>query len=169
MTRPILADAFAHHIWATRRLIEACRALDGSQLERTADGTFGSVIDTLRHIAAGDQGYLFAITAGRVAMSETDSLDLDDLDAMFAANDRHWQELVAGQLDPDEVIVRYRDDGSESHAPLGVRIAQALHHGSDHRSQICTILSTLGVSPPDIDVWDFADSQGRLVETPPTA
>ena len=169
MSRPILADAFAHHIWVTRRLIEARRALDGSQLERTADGTFGSVIDTLRHIAAGDQGYLFAITAGRVAMSETDSLDLDDLDAMFAANDRHWQELVAGQLDPDEVIVRYRDDGSESHAPLGVRIAQALHHGSDHRSQICTILSTLGVSPPDIDVWDFADSQGRLVETPPTA
>ncbi len=46
--------------------------------------------------------------------------------------------------------------GSESHAPLGIRLAQVLDHGT-HRSQICTALTTLGVEPPDIDVWDFGD------------
>jgi uncharacterized damage-inducible protein DinB len=50
---------------------------------------------------------------------------------------------------------------------VGIRLAQALHHGSDHRSQICTILTSIGIEPPDIDVWAFAWSDGRLVEVPP--
>ena len=48
--------------------------------------------------------------------------------------------------------------------PAGIRLAQAVHHGTDHRSQICTGLTTLGIEPPEIDVWAFAWSQGRLVE-----
>jgi uncharacterized damage-inducible protein DinB len=33
--------------------------------------------------------------------------------------------------------------------------AQALHHGTDHRSQICTALSANGYEVPDIDVWSY--------------
>jgi len=80
-----------------------------------------------------------------------------------------WSSLVAEDLDPDSVVVRHRDDGSESHAPMGIRLAQALHHGTDHRSQICTALTMLGVEPPAIDAWDFAAQDGRLVEVPPTS
>ena len=63
------------------------------------------------------------------------------------------------------------DDGSEIYWPKGIRLAQALHQGTDHRSQICTALTTLGVEPPsiDIDVWDFGEQDGRLVEVPPTS
>jgi uncharacterized damage-inducible protein DinB len=50
---------------------------------------------------------------------------------------------------------------------MGIRLAQALHHGTDHRSQICTALTTLGVEPPSIDVWDFGERDGRVVEIPP--
>ncbi len=52
-------------------------------------------------------------------------------------------------------MVRHRDDGPMSHALRGIRLAQFLHHGTDHRSQICTALTTLGIEPPEIDVWDF--------------
>jgi uncharacterized damage-inducible protein DinB len=75
---------------------------------------------------------------------------------------------VAGPLDPDAVIVTHRDDGSETHAPLGIRLAQVLHHGTDHRSQVCTALTSLGVEPPLIDVWDFGGDAGRVTEIPPT-
>jgi hypothetical protein len=34
---------------------------------------------------------------------------------------------------------------------------------------VCTILTTLGIEPPLIDVWDFAEQDGRLVETLATA
>jgi hypothetical protein len=39
----------------------------------------------------------------------------------------------------------------------------------DHRSQICTALTTLGVEPPAIDVWDFGIETGRITEVPPTS
>ncbi|HYF10884.1 MAG TPA: hypothetical protein VEC09_01130, partial [Actinomycetota bacterium] len=61
-----------------------------------------------------------------------------------------------------------RDDGSETHAPRGIRLAQAVHHGTDHRSQTCTALTTLGIEPPEIDVWDFGLVTGSVLEVEPT-
>jgi uncharacterized damage-inducible protein DinB len=78
--------------------------------------------------------------------------------------------LLETDLDGDATITRLRDDGTKSHAPLGVRLTQATQHGTDHRSQIATALTSLGVEPPDIDVWAYANSQGRIsVDPAPTA
>jgi hypothetical protein len=60
-------------------------------------------------------------------------------------------------------------DGYERDAPFGIRLAQALHQWTDHRSQICTALTTLGLEPPAIDVWDFGLQAGHAVEFPPTS
>ena len=60
------------------------------------------------------------------------------------------------------------DDGYERDAPIGLRLAQALHHGTDHRSQICTALTSLGVEPPSIDVWTFGVIDGSITERYPT-
>jgi uncharacterized damage-inducible protein DinB len=49
---------------------------------------------------------------------------------------------------------------------MGIRLAQVLHHGTDHRSQVCTALTTLGIEPPAIDVWDYGDSVGRVSDGP---
>src|SRR6266851_6762120 len=39
---------------------------------------------------------------------------------------------------------------------------------SDHRSRICTALTSLGVEPPIIDVWEFGKEVGRSVESMPS-
>ena len=52
---------------------------------------------------------------------------------------------------------------------MGVRLAQALCHGTDHRSQICTALTALGVEPPRIDGFDFGMHEGRVVEITPAS
>jgi uncharacterized damage-inducible protein DinB len=44
-----------------------------------------------------------------------------------------------------------------------------VHHGTDHRSQICTALTNLGIEPPDIDLWAFGEAEGTVTETPPKA
>jgi uncharacterized damage-inducible protein DinB len=54
MPSPLLADAFGHHIWATIRVLDACAALDDAQLGTTVPGTYGSIINTLRHLVGGD-------------------------------------------------------------------------------------------------------------------
>jgi uncharacterized damage-inducible protein DinB len=60
------------------------------------------------------------------------------------------------------------EEGYERDASIGIRLAQALNHGTDHRSQICTALTTLGVEPPGIDVWEFGMQTGRVIDIPPT-
>ena len=162
MSRPLLGDAFGHHVWATIRVFDACLALEPAQLDTTVPGTYGSIIDTLRHLVGGDSGYLFALTAGRTPEIDEEHMDLAALRAQMEANGPEWAAMVAQDIDPDADVVRHRDDGTASHAPIGIRLAQVLHHGTDHRSQICTALTSLGIEPPAIDVWDFADQDGRL-------
>ena len=58
------------------------------------------------------------------------------------------------------------DCGRSPSATIGIRLAQVLHHGSDHRGQICTALTSLGVEPPAIDVWDYGETIGRVTEIP---
>ncbi len=164
-----MADAFAHHVWATLRLIDACLALSPEQLAEDVPGTFGSTLATMRHLVGADASYLYALTGGSVGVIDEDRMDLAELRAAMQANGAEWSSLLVRDLDPDVVVVRHRDDGSESHAPMGIRLAQALHHGTDHRSQVCTALTMLGMAPPAIDVWDFADQDGRLAEVSPAS
>jgi uncharacterized damage-inducible protein DinB len=162
MTTPVLGDAFGHHVWATIRVLDACAGLDEAQLTTTVPGTYGSIIDTLRHIVDGDVFYLNVLRGGEPEPFDTDRSDIPNLRAVMKEHDRAWQDLIAAELDPATVIVEYEDSGYETHAPLGIRLAQALYHGTDHRSQVCTALTTLGVEPPGIEVWDFAARDGRM-------
>jgi uncharacterized damage-inducible protein DinB len=166
MSRPILADAFSHHVWATLQLIDACLPLTREQLASQVPGTYGSILDTLRHLVGADCSYLELLSGGTVTAIDEEAMDLPALRAAMAANGPVWADVIAGDLDPDLVVVRHRDDGSESHAPLGIRLAQVVHHGTDHRSQVCTALTNLGITPPEIDAWDFAWAEDRLVEVP---
>jgi uncharacterized damage-inducible protein DinB len=167
MNGSLLADAFGHHVWATLRLIDTCLALAPEQLQVGVPGTYGSILETMRHLVGADASYLFALTGGRVSAIDEEHMDLAELRTVMERNGEAWSVLLAEDLDPEAVVVRRREDGSETHAPVGIRLAQALHHGTDHRSQVCTALTMLGVEPPAIDAWDFAGQAGRLVEIPP--
>jgi len=169
MSRSVLEDAFAHHVWATLRVVDVCLELSPGQMDTTVPGTYGSILETVRHLVGGDASYLSVTSGERTPRIDEDQMDLSELRAVMEGHGAAWSQVLAGELDPDEVLVRRRDDGSETHAPMGIRLAQALHHGTDHRSQICTALTTLGVEPPDIDVWDFGFQDGRVVEVPPTS
>jgi uncharacterized damage-inducible protein DinB len=169
MTRPSLSDAFAHHVWATLRLIDTCRPLTNEQLATAVPGTYGSILDTMRHLVGADAGYLYALTEGQFPTIDEDAMNLGELRAEMDRHGPAWVSVLAADPDPDRVVIRRYDDGSATHAPVGIRLDQAVHHGTDHRSQICTALTSLGIEPPDIDAWDFALADGRLVETPPTS
>ena len=166
MTTSALADAFGHHCWATLKLIEACRPLSDEQLATPVAGTYGSILDTLRHTVGGDRSYLSLLTDGALEQVDDETLYLATMTTVMEANDQAWQSLIAPNPDPGRDVIRFRDDGSESHAPLGIRLAQAIHHGTDHRSQICTGLTNLGIEPPPVDVWDYGRHDGRVFVSP---
>ena len=166
MPRSPLADAFAHHVWATLKLIDTCETLSDEQLQTSAPGVYGSIIDTLRHIVASDRGYLAVVSGGRVERMDDERLTLAAARSVMELDGEEWARVLAELDDPERIVVRQRPDGSANRSPAGIRLAQALHHGTDHRSQICTILTTLGIEPPDIDVWEFGVHEGRVEELP---
>jgi uncharacterized damage-inducible protein DinB len=169
MARSLLDDAFRHHVWATVRLIDACAELSREQLETAVVGTYGPILGTFRHLVGSDSWYLFDLTDDPARRVEGRTMDLAGLRAVMEADGRAWADLLEGSSDPD-VVVREIDegDGFQRDAPVAIRLAQALHHGSDHRGQVCTALTTLGVEPPAIDVWDFGEADGRVVRIPAT-
>lgn len=164
MSGSALHDAFGHHVWATLRVIDECQSLTEQQLGTPVPGTYGSILDMLRHIVGADAWYLFVMTGGRVPEIDEDTMSLDQLREVVVRNEAGWLSLLAEGRDPLVDVVTNRDDGTKGHAPLGIRLAQALHHGSDHRSQICTGLTALGLEPPEIDVWAYGALDGRVFD-----
>lgn len=166
MTASLLGDAFAHHTWATFQVMDACDALSPEQLEITAPGTYGSILETMRHIVGSDSWYLHRLSGERYPTIEEAEMDLVELRAAMERNADAWPEILAADPDPDEFLEVRRDDGSGYRAAKGIRLAQVLHHGTDHRSQVCTALTVLGIEPPEIGVWEYGDAVGRAAEVP---
>jgi len=168
MTQSLLADAFGHHVWSTLKLLDSVGDLTPDQLATSVPGTYGSILETAQHLVGADCSYLFVIGGGSRPRIGEETMDVAALRSEMETNGPAWVEVLDEEIDPEEELLRIRDDGSTLLAPKGIRLAQVLHHGTDHRSQICTALTQLGIEPPGIDVWDYGFEGHRLVETPPT-
>ena len=163
-------DAIRHHLWATRNQLQACAELDDAQLATEVPGTYGTILDTLRHLIAADCSYLWVISGGRFGSTEFDeeTTALPTLQATLEENAAGWETLLGeAPVDDDQQVVRHRPDGSSTSAALGIRWAQVVHHSSDHRSQVNTALTALGFQPEEFDVWAYGESSGRVSETEP--
>ena len=161
MTTSLLSDAFRHHIWATEVILGTCAGLTEEQLNAPSPDTYGPIIETLRHIVQADSFYLRVFTNGRVPEIDGDArLSIAELREAFAAYGPEYEKLLASSPDPDAWVIE-RGDGGEFHSTMGLRLAQVVHHGSDHRSQVCTALTSLGMTPPEIDLWAYGEAVGR--------
>ena len=160
MTASLLDDAMAHHIWATERLIDACANLTEEQLATPSPGTYGSIIDTFRHLVTSDGWYLTFFRDDPQRIEEGAEPGLDELRAAITANGADWMELLASGPDGETDVVEH-GDGWNFHSPLGFRLAQVIQHGTDHRSQICTALTSHGIEPPGIELWEYGEATGR--------
>ena len=149
-----------HKTWATLRLLEHCQSLVDEQLNLTIPGTYGTILDTLRHVVSADEDYYTVLTGEQPAawfLAETwDTVSLDD----FAVSTRRlgpaW-EAVAEDADIQRRPAVFPDGIGW---PGAVLVAQALHHADDHRTQICSILGAHGLEVPRLDVWAYARSVG---------
>ena len=44
-----------------------------------------------------------------------------------------------------------------------VILVQAINHATEHREQINSMLSALGITPPDLDGWSYGEAIQALV------
>jgi uncharacterized damage-inducible protein DinB len=161
MTRSILTHAFAHHAWANERIFEACGSLGSAELMAPVPGAYGPIIAILHHLVDADAFYLRVLT-GRddfVSIDENSRFSVEELATFSKQHEAAYAAYLDSATDPDADVVEH-GEGFEFHAPLGIRLGQVLHHGTDHRSQICTALTGLELTPPLIDLWDYAEARG---------
>ena len=163
----LLREAFRHNAWANKQLIAFCRGLVPDQLAATAPGTYGSILETLNHIVASDAGYLPRTKVDRPdwAGNDHDIITLDELEARVDETAPLWEAYFADPLDAQDLLSL--DQGAYE-ARASVPIVQALHHANSHREQVCAILTGLGLQPPDLQAWAWAEATGRARELRPT-
>lgn len=166
MPRPLAEDAFEMHAWAIARVLNACAELSPDQLASTAPGAFGSVMDTLRHLVEGDRFQLWAAGAG-VPLADASGMGFAELRAFAAENAAAWRDYIPSHPDGDELIVDVDDSGWKRTATVGLRLAQALQHGIEHRTQICAAMTLLGLATPDLSGWEFGVQRGVVSEVLP--
>lgn len=153
-----LRELFQYHAWATLRLIDHCMGLSEALVQESVPGTYGPIVHTFTHLVGADQRYLELLTnePPEAPISREEVLPLADVRARFEAQIPRWNALLdrVGELD---VTLPPRWSWSETPHAQNLLIGQAIHHGNDHRTHVCTMLSVLGVEVPDIDVWSYWD------------
>jgi uncharacterized damage-inducible protein DinB len=161
------SNVFRHHRWSNQVLVEFLSRLPEDQLELTAPGTYGSSIDTIRHLISSDADYVRIIP-------DTPEVPQCSQDGPFGG----WVELLAVAQAADTALISYVDgltadmffidvdEGVEFALAKSMLLGQIIHHATEHRSQIRTTLSMHGIAPPEISVWAWRKSEeGQAILT----
>jgi uncharacterized damage-inducible protein DinB len=161
----LLVEFFRHNTMMNQRLLEACRQLSPEQLGATATGTYGSIGSTLVHIASAQEGYAARLldTERPERLPEDPFPGFEALAERFARGDAQLEEAATRAGLDRRVQVTGEDPSGTWWMPVSLFLLQAVNHGTEHRSQVATILSQLGIEPPNMDGWTYIDASGQFV------
>ena len=155
-----------HDTWATDRLIAFCEGLTPAQRTLSVPGTYGTIEATLQHLVAAKERYHQTLASERPGAG---AVDESAVPSLLDLSQLRRRSLLLGDaflgladMDPERVLERRRRDGTILHAKAGTILAQLIHHGNDHRTQVETTLSAHGITAgrPDLDVWAFVAAEG---------
>ena len=160
MTENFLEKLFEHNNWANLQIIQACSALSDEQLDAEPQSvTKGSIRRTLLHLVASQQGYLSLLTLPvevRLDIPPT----FAELQASASKSGEGLLALARGEQKPLKSQLQTKDG---FYTEPWVVILQIINHATEHREQIKSMLSALGVTPPDIDGWDYGEATNALI------
>ena len=160
MTENFLEKLFEHNNWANNQIIQACSALTDKQLDaEPQSATKGSIRETLIHLVRSQRGYLALLT---LPMEERPHAHLEFAEVQQAArlSGEGFLALVRGELNLYSKTQLQTKDGYM--VEPWVVMVQAINHATEHREQINSMLSSLGVTPPNLDGWAYGEVTNAL-------
>ena len=161
MGENILEKLFEHNNWANRQIIQACSVLSDEQLDaEPQSATLGSIRHTLLHLVSAQQGYLALLT---LPVEARRKIPLEFTDLQKAASDSGEGLLALARDDPGQHLQARLQTMDGYFVEPWVVMVQAINHATEHREQIKSMLSALGVTPPNIDGWDYGEATHMLV------
>jgi uncharacterized damage-inducible protein DinB len=157
-------EMLRHNNWANLGLIDFVGSLPEEVLDGSAPGTYGRIRETLVHLVAAQERYTKTLSgkpSSEAVLNERKGWPgLTMLQEVAAESGRIIEELA--ETGQSGWSLSYQSvSGERWSTRASVLFAQAVHHGTDHRSQIATMLSQAGVEPPNLDVWAWAGATDR--------
>jgi uncharacterized damage-inducible protein DinB len=159
-----------HDIWANEKLIARCRALTDAQLDLTVAGTYGTIRNTLAHIVTAEEGYLVRLR-GTVLHERPFRADhpatLDEIATHLGHVSDAVEQLFGSPPDPERILTDtpLRPPGAPRFEMAAwAPASQFVHHGTDHRTHINTILGAHGLETVDLQIWPYAMELGASRE-----
>jgi uncharacterized damage-inducible protein DinB len=152
-----LTTLFSHNLWANKQLLERCAELSREQMDATVVGTYGSIRETLLHLVLAEHGYFSRISTGERYRrpKDAESMTISDMIASVEETGSgliEWAHKVQAE---DKVTVDA--DGTPLEVPKTIILTQVINHATEHRAQIMVIMTQLGVQPPELDAWTYAE------------
>jgi uncharacterized damage-inducible protein DinB len=156
-TTGTLRTIFRHNLWANLRLLERCEGLTSEQLDATAPGARGSIHDTLQHIVTAEQSYFSRISTGQRHPRPVNAPPMT-IAEMMESIQTTGSGLIewAGKVQADDTV-QIDWDGTPREVPKTIILTQVINHATEHREQVKTILTQLGIEPPDLQGWAYFD------------
>jgi uncharacterized damage-inducible protein DinB len=150
-----LVELIRYNNWANAQILAACQNLAADQLAAAAPGAYGTIRDTLEHIIKAEADYVGRMMGNRPQPSFKweDQPALADL-SVFASQVA-GALLDAVQHIPPTHLVHEEEDGLFIDYQARHLFMQAINHGIEHRTNITTILSSLGLPAPEVDGWGY--------------
>ena len=160
MTENTLAKLFEHNNWANAQILKACSTLSDDQLDAPPQSaTEGSIRSTLVHLVSAQHGYLRLLTLPLEERQDRVTVEFADLERSLKNSGDRLLELARDASKLPATRIQTRDVHL---VEAWVVMLQIINHATEHREQIKSMLTALGVTPPDIDGWDYGEATNAL-------
>ena len=155
-----LTDLFAYNVWANAQVFATCLAADQARLDAEEHGTYGTLTETLEHLAQVELAYSL--------MLRDEPLPTGEARDEFFAHDLAWFADAVTQVGQTySALVASANDAFYA-APLRVPwfdfaltkldgLLQVLTHSAQHRAQVFSVLGQHGVEVPNLDYVYFVE------------
>ena len=161
MSENFLGRLFEHNNWANQNIIETCLTLTDEQLDAAPQSaTEGSIRSTLSHLVSAQYGYLRLLSLPLEERKDRVTVEFADLHESLMTSGEKLLELARNVSRLPESRLQTRD---EYYVEPWVIMVQIINHATEHREQIKSMLTALGVTPPSIDGWDYGEVANALL------
>jgi uncharacterized damage-inducible protein DinB len=161
MTENFLVKLFEHNNWANQKMIEACFALSVKQLDAEPQSvTKGTIRRTLVHLVSSQYSYLRTLTLPLEERLQSPTVEFSELHESACMSGESLLALVRDEGRIPQTRLQTRDG---FHVEPWVILVQIINHATEHREQINSMMTALGVTPPDLDGWNYGEATNTLV------
>lgn len=166
MAETILTRLIEHNNWANLRILDACATLKAEQLDfQPQSAVRGTIRETLQHLVLSQEDYVSMLIKFDHPPEREFTPTLLELREVVV---KSGKELLALGQDVSSGLLQSQISLSDGYkVEPWVIIVQVINHATEHREQIKSIMTTLGVEPPRIDGWLHGRESNALI--PPSA